>query len=76
MIEKLLRNTVKELHQYVPGEPIEKVKEKYGVKEIIKLASNENPLGPSPKAIEAMIEMLKQVNFIQSQKLTNLEEIS
>ncbi|HBH2430619.1 TPA: histidinol-phosphate transaminase, partial [Clostridioides difficile] len=32
MIEKLLRNTVKELHQYVPGEPIEKVKEKYGVK--------------------------------------------
>ncbi|EHJ40874.1 histidinol-phosphate transaminase [Clostridioides difficile P32] len=60
MIEKLLRNTVKELHQYVPGEPIEKVKEKYGVKEIIKLASNENPLGPSPKAIEAMIEMLKQ----------------
>ncbi|EQE30470.1 histidinol-phosphate transaminase [Clostridioides difficile F480] len=60
MIEKLLRNTVKELHQYVPGEPVEKVKEKYGVKEIIKLASNENPLGPSPKAIEAMIEMLKQ----------------
>ncbi|EFH07625.1 histidinol-phosphate transaminase [Clostridioides difficile NAP08] len=60
MIEKLLRNTVKELHQYVPGEPIEKVKEKYGVKEIIKLASNENPLGPSPKAMEAMIEMLKQ----------------
>ncbi|AWH77902.1 TPA: histidinol-phosphate transaminase [Clostridioides difficile] len=60
MIEKLLRNTVKELHQYVPGEPIEKVKEKYGVKEIIKLASNENPLGPSPKAMETMIEMLKQ----------------
>ena len=63
MIEKLLRNTVKELHQYVPGEPIEKVKEKYGVKEIIKLASNENPLGPSPKAIEAMIEMLKQGQY-------------
>ncbi|ENY8916980.1 TPA: histidinol-phosphate transaminase [Clostridioides difficile] len=52
--------SVKELHQYVPGEPIEKVKEKYGVKEIIKLASNENPLGPSPKVMEAMIEMLKQ----------------
>lgn len=60
MIENLRRNTVEKLHQYVPGEPIEKVKEKYGVEEIIKLASNENPLGPSPKAIEAMIEMLKK----------------
>ncbi|WP_027701986.1 histidinol-phosphate transaminase [Metaclostridioides mangenotii] len=58
MIEKLLRNTVKDLNQYIPGEPIEKVKEKYGVDEIIKLASNENPLGASPKAIKAMKDML------------------
>jgi len=58
MIEKLTRNTVRYLNQYIPGEPIEKVKEKYGVNEIIKLASNENPLGASPKAIEAMKEML------------------
>lgn len=63
MIENLLRDTVKIMHKYVPGEPIEAVKEKYGVTEVIKLASNENPLGTSPKAIAAMTEMLKMGNL-------------
>jgi len=42
------------LHPYQPGKPIEELEREYGVTGIIKLASNENPLGPSPKALEAM----------------------
>lgn len=42
-----------ELLKYVPGKSIEEVKRKYGLDRVVKLASNENPYGPSPKAIEA-----------------------
>ena len=43
---------------YDPGKPIEETARELGLdpKDIIKVASNENPLGPSPKAIEAMKE--------------------
>ncbi len=42
------------LKPYKPGKPIEELEREYGIKNPIKLASNENPLGPSPKAVEAM----------------------
>lgn len=42
------------LKEYVPGKPIEDVMREYGLTSIVKLASNENPLGPSKKAIEAI----------------------
>jgi histidinol-phosphate aminotransferase len=45
---------VTQLHPYVPGKPIEELERQYGVTNIVKLASNENPLGPSPKVIEAI----------------------
>lgn len=48
------RPSVKDLIPYVPGKPIEEVEREYGITDIIKLASNENPLGPSPKAVAAM----------------------
>lgn len=41
---------------YVPGKPIEELERELGIKECIKLASNENPLGPSPKALEGLKE--------------------
>jgi histidinol-phosphate aminotransferase len=43
---------------YVPGKPIEELEREYGIPGSIKLASNENPLGPSPKALEAMAAAL------------------
>ncbi len=53
MIE--LRNFVKNIRPYKPGKPIEEVIKELGLSgDIIKLASNENPLGASPKAIEAI----------------------
>ncbi|ATB32954.1 aminotransferase class I/II-fold pyridoxal phosphate-dependent enzyme [Melittangium boletus] len=45
---------IETLKPYVPGKPIEETEREYGLTGVIKLASNENPLGPSPKAIEAM----------------------
>ena len=39
---------------YVPGKPLEALEREYGITGSIKLASNENPIGPSPKAMEAM----------------------
>ncbi len=51
------------LEPYVPGTPIEEVQRKYGLDDVIKLASNENPLGPSPKAVEAMRDALCKVNL-------------
>jgi histidinol-phosphate aminotransferase len=54
MSTQLWRQDVTKLETYVPGKSIEEVKKQYGLTEITRLASNENPYGPSPKAIEAM----------------------
>ncbi|MDA8141938.1 MAG: histidinol-phosphate transaminase [Desulfobacteraceae bacterium] len=45
---------IKGIAPYVPGKPIEELEREYGVSNSIKLASNENPLGPSPKALAAI----------------------
>ena len=45
---------VRGLKPYQPGKPISELEREYGVTGIIKLASNENPLGPGPKAVAAM----------------------
>ena len=53
----LVRQSILKLKPYVPGKPIEEVKRELGLPadfKIIKLASNENVLGPSPAAVEAM----------------------
>ncbi len=50
------RECILDIKPYVPGKPIEAVQREFGLKDVIKLASNENPIGPSPKAIEAMQE--------------------
>ena len=43
---------------YVPGKPIEEVQREYGIDHSIKLASNENPFGPSPMALAAIQQVL------------------
>lgn len=59
--KKLAREEIRKLPLYVPGKPIDEVKREFGLTEIIKLASNENPWGPSPKAILAMHEAITDV---------------
>jgi histidinol-phosphate aminotransferase len=52
------------LKPYQPGKPIEEVKRELGIEgEIVKLASNENPLGPSPKAMEAVASALSNLHL-------------
>ena len=50
----LARRSVLRIKPYEPGKPIEEVQRELGIGDVIKLASNENPLGPSPRAIEAV----------------------
>ncbi|WP_169084825.1 histidinol-phosphate transaminase [Paenibacillus sp. PL91] len=57
MSEEIVIQARKELTQmkpYSPGKPIWEVQKELGLERVVKLASNENPLGPSPKAVEAM----------------------
>lgn len=49
-----VRKEIETLPVYSPGMPVEEVKRRLGLDHIDKLASNENPLGPSPRALEAM----------------------
>ncbi|WP_416149722.1 histidinol-phosphate transaminase [Salipaludibacillus sp. HK11] len=49
------------LEPYIPGKPIEEVKRELGLDEVIKLASNENPYGSSPKVEKAIIEEFQNI---------------
>jgi histidinol-phosphate aminotransferase len=50
------------MRPYAPGKPVAEVQREYGLEDVIKLASNENPLGPSPQALAAMEQVLHQLN--------------
>jgi histidinol-phosphate aminotransferase len=54
---------VASLTPYIPGKPIEEVEREYGVSDVAKLASNENALGPSPRAVAAAREAMAKVNL-------------
>jgi len=62
-IQELARPSILQIRPYVPGKPIEEVERELGLKDVIKLASNENPLGPSPQAVEAMKTAVEKVNI-------------
>jgi len=65
MIPTPVNTAVKTLPTYQPGRPIEEVARELNLpaNEIIKLASNENPLGPSPAALAAMQKVLANLNL-------------
>ncbi|MDN5293616.1 MAG: histidinol-phosphate aminotransferase [Eubacteriales bacterium] len=58
-----VRSGVNELKVYRPGKPIEEVERELGISDVMKMASNENPLGPSPLALEAIQETLGKINL-------------
>ena len=57
------RPEIETISPYQGGKPIEEVQREFKLNDIIKLASNENPLGPSPKAVAAMQKAVDQVNL-------------
>jgi histidinol-phosphate aminotransferase len=63
VISELARSILESIEPYIPGKPISEVAREFGVTDIIKLASNENPAGPSPKAIAAVQAALAEVHL-------------
>jgi len=70
----LVPKHIKELSPYKPGKTIESVQRKFNLKNIIKLASNENPIGPSSKSIAAVYESLKDSHRYPDSSGTLLRE--
>lgn len=62
-LETLTRSCVRTVTPYFPGKPIAEVQRELGLKKVIKLASNENPLGPSPRALASIKKELGQTNL-------------
>jgi len=60
-VQEFVRKSVLMIKPYLPGKPIEETKRQLGLRQVIKLASNENPLGASPKALGAMKKCLSGV---------------
>ena len=61
-IDELVPPWIRAIEAYKPGRPIEEVERELGI-HAIKLASNENPLGPSPMAVEAARRALADANW-------------
>lgn len=57
-----LKPNVEGAPRYVGGASIEEIQKKYGIDEVIKLVSNESPIGPSPRAVEAMQQAATMLN--------------
>jgi len=58
-----IRPNVLEMQAYSPGKPIDEVKRELGLDRVVKLASNENPFGPSPRAIEAVKKAVERMHI-------------
>jgi len=53
-LERIVKPHIRELAPYEPGKPTEALERELGIEGAIKLASNESPIGPSPRAVEAL----------------------
>ncbi|MBL0687428.1 MAG: histidinol-phosphate transaminase [Sulfurospirillum sp.] len=72
----IFNKTLDNLKTYTPGKPIELVVREYGLntKDIIKLASNENPRGCSPRVIEVLKESMKKINLYPDDSMYELKD--
>ena len=60
--ESLANDHILGIAPYEPGKPIEELERELGISDVIKLASNENPLAPSDRVMKAMATALNHVN--------------
>ncbi len=70
---------IQNLVPYPPGKPIEETKREFNISEVIKLASNENPFGPSPLALQAIQNSMNELHrypdgshFVLKKKLSEV----
>lgn len=73
---ELIKKEIFDIAEYVPGKSIEEIASAYGLDPavIIKLGSNENPLGPSPKAVQALVDVAPCANIYPSADALELRE--
>ena len=73
---ELIKKEIFDIAEYVPGKSIEEIASVYGLDpaSIIKLGSNENPLGPSSKAIQALVDTAPYANIYPSADAIELRE--
>lgn len=62
-LSNIFKKHIQAIHPYEPGKPIKELEREMGLRNIIKLASNENPLGPSPKAMKAVRKEIADLNL-------------
>ncbi len=77
-----IKENLKFVKNYEPGKPLEELEREYGIKNAIKMASNENALGPSPKAVAAVKKALRRIHrypdggcFYLRKKLANVLKV-
>ena len=73
-MKSIFRKELKELKSYIPGKPIEDVMREYGLTEVVKLASNENPLGPSHLAVDAIRYEAENIHIYPDPSVKILKE--
>jgi len=73
-IRDLVRPHIRELEPYPPGKPIEELERELGIQGTIKLASNESPLGPSPRVLEAIQRGLAEIHRYPDGSSYNLRQ--
>jgi len=61
-LEKIIPQHIRSIPPYVPGKPVAELQRELGLSEATKMASNENPLGPSPLAVAAMEKHLREAH--------------
>jgi histidinol-phosphate aminotransferase len=75
ILSSIANKAVLETQPYQAGKPIEEVEREFGIKEIIKLASNENALGASPKALLAAKESINAMHMYPDASYAKLREV-
>ena len=73
-MNRFMRKGISKIIPYVAGKSIEEVQKEYGAKAWVKLASNENLLGPSPKAVEAIRNEVSNIHLYPEGPATMLRE--
>ncbi|KAF5426461.1 histidinol-phosphate aminotransferase [Candidatus Methanomarinus sp.] len=76
-ITDLIKSSIKDINEYVPGKSIEEIATGYGIKpeDIIKLGSNENSMGPSPMAVEAVRSCSETISIYPSPDAGELRSV-
>lgn len=72
-LKKLVNKGIDGLSPYEPGKPIEDLERELGIKNVVKLASNENPVGPSPKIIDSIEKIVKETHRYPDGNATRLK---